>query len=143
MDPNDPPSDEQYQAMLDRTEQLAAEFTESRQFEALTSHQQQETKFAIENAGEFLAAYEGVPINDPDSQSLDFVCTRLYPAKSVPNLPTSAQSRRYLQRPSVFWMIAVTLMTGRRWPPTSRRSKTNSSRGQRIQPTGAWPSRWR
>ena len=81
MEPNDLPSDEQYQAMLDRTEQLAAEFTESHQFEGLTRHQQRESGFVIENVGEFLAAYEGVPINDPDSQSLDFVCTRLYPAK--------------------------------------------------------------
>lgn len=81
MGPNDPPSDEQYQAMLDRIDRLVAEFTESRQFEGLTRHQQREAEFVIENVGEFLAAYEGVPIDDPDSQSLDFVCTRLYPAK--------------------------------------------------------------
>jgi len=67
--------------MLDRTDQLIAEFTDSRQFEGLTRYQRREAEFVIENVGEFLAAYEGVPIDEPDSQSLDFVCTRLYPAK--------------------------------------------------------------
>jgi len=81
MEPDDPPSDDQYQAMLDRIDQLIAEFTESRQFEGLTRYQRREAEFVIENVGEFLAAYEGVPIDEPDSQSLDFVCTRLYPAK--------------------------------------------------------------
>lgn len=81
MDPADPPTDEQYQAMLNRTERLAAEFTESRQFETLTRHQQREAAFVIEGVGELLAAYEGVSIDDPDTRSLEAVCTQLYPAK--------------------------------------------------------------
>lgn len=81
MDPNNRPSEEQYRAMLDRTEQRVGEFTDSSQFEGLTRHQMREAEFVLENVGEFLAAYLDVPIDDPDRQRLEIVCTEYYPAK--------------------------------------------------------------
>ncbi|WP_160135415.1 hypothetical protein [Halococcus salsus] len=81
MDGNDPPSDEQYQASLDRIERLVSEFADSQQFERLTEHQQREAEFAIETFHELLYGYEYVPLDDPDEHSLEAVCRQLYPAK--------------------------------------------------------------
>ncbi|WP_273836266.1 hypothetical protein [Halococcus sp. PRR34] len=81
MDSIDPPSDEQYQASLDRIERLVSEFGNSQQFEQLTEHQQREAQFVIETFHELLYGYEYVPLDDPDEQRLEAVCRQLYPAK--------------------------------------------------------------
>jgi hypothetical protein len=81
MDGNDPPSDEQYQASIDRIERLVSEFTDSQKFEQLTKHQQREAQFAIETFHELLYGYEYVPLDDPDEHSLETVCRQIYPAK--------------------------------------------------------------
>jgi hypothetical protein len=81
MDGNEPPSDDQYQASLDRIERLASEFANSQQFERLTTHQQREAQFVIETFHELLYGYEYVPLDDPNEQRLEAVCRQLYPAK--------------------------------------------------------------
>jgi hypothetical protein len=81
MDENDPPSDEQYQASLDRIERLISRFADSQQFERLTKHQQREADFVIETFHELLYGYEYVPLDDPDEQSLEAVGRQIYPAK--------------------------------------------------------------
>ena len=81
MDGNNPPSDEQYQVSLDRIEQLVSAFTDSQQFNQLTTHQQREAEFVIETFHELLYGYEYVPLDDPDEHSLEAVCRQFYPAK--------------------------------------------------------------
>lgn len=81
MDGNNPPSDEQYQASLDRIDRLVSAFADGQQFERLTNHQQREAEFAIEMFHELLYGYEYVPLDDPDEHSLEAVCRELYPAK--------------------------------------------------------------
>lgn len=81
MDGNDPPSDEQYQASIDRIERLVSEFTDNPRFEQLTKHQQRESQFVIETFHELLYGYEYVPLDNPDEHNLDTVCRQIYPAK--------------------------------------------------------------
>lgn len=81
MDAPNPPSDEQYQAALDRIERRYAAFANSDHFEQLTRHQQRESKFVVETFHELLHGYEYVPLDDPDDRSLESVCRHFYPAK--------------------------------------------------------------
>lgn len=81
MESNDPPYEERYRKMLGRPERLVEAFLGSRQFERLTRHQRREAEFILDTVGEYLAAYEDVPIEDSDGRSLEFVSTVLYPAK--------------------------------------------------------------
>lgn len=76
-----PPSEDQYQASLDRIERLGAAFADSNHFEDLSHHQQREAQFVIETFHELLYSYEYVPLDDPDEQSLEAVCQQIYPAK--------------------------------------------------------------
>lgn len=73
--------DEQYDAMLDRVETLSSAFTDSRHFEELTRHQQQEASFIVEGVGELLYGYEDVTLEECDMGHLETVCTQIYPAK--------------------------------------------------------------
>jgi len=81
MNAPDPPSDEQYQASLDRIERHYAAFADSDHFEQLTRHQQHEAEFVVEVFHELLHGYEYVPLDAPDEESLESVCRQLYPAK--------------------------------------------------------------
>jgi len=81
MDTPDPPSDEQYQAALDRIERRYAAFADSDHFEQLTRHQQREAEFVVETFHELLHGYEYVPLDDPDKEGLESVCRQFYPAK--------------------------------------------------------------
>ncbi len=81
MGANEPPSEDEYRASVERIDRLVSAFADSQQFTQLSAHQQREAGFAIETFHELLYGYESVPLDEPDKQSLETVCRQIYPAK--------------------------------------------------------------